>query len=178
MYFEIEDDPRTLDNSQTRTVVLFWASRAEYLRDRDKTDWLRREDFITNVQPFGSRIVTDERGWWKLVDGSFVDPAELDPAVEYEFEREDYEIDMADVLLEHIENYLDTVHEDGTTNAQRIRAGDRRVDRTSRALELRQLPREERAEWLRSQRVRDIVRSPREPRTREERERARRERER
>lgn len=161
MYYEISS-AESLDNDQTRTVVLFWATRADYLRDRNKTNYLLREDFVCNVQGTGRRIITNAEGHWKLTDGTFVDPETLDPEQQYEFERETFEVDVPAVLLENIERYLDTVRDDGDTNAGRIIRGELRGDRTSRELARREGRGEERADFLREPRVRDIVRAPRE----------------
>lgn len=158
MYYEIQSIEE-LDNGLTRTVVWFWADHAAYLRDPRKP--LFREDFISNVQPTGWRIVTNDDGHWKASDGSWVDPATLEPEKRYEFVREEYEVDVAGVLVGNIERFLETEHADGTTNADRIIRGELRGDRTSKQLERRQVASERRAAFLDDRRVRDIVRAPR-----------------
>lgn len=144
--------PGTLANGHTRTVVTFSPSDGAPVV----------EDFITNVQPVGSRVVTDKGGRFRTTSGEWVTAEQVqqrveaittwkgrgDPPPMYEFEREEYEVDVVAVLTENIERYLHRRREDGTCNAERIEAGLLQGNRTSPELakQVRKTP----EPWLRT----------------------------
>ena len=60
------------------------------------------ESFEIHRKPLGNRIVTDERGHWKLIDGTFVAPGSLDP-YDPRVVREDFLVDIKAEIVKVIE---------------------------------------------------------------------------
>lgn len=150
-----------MDGGLTRTIVTFYPSEGAPFT----------EEFITNVQPTGTRVVTDAEGRMKLAGArnQWVTPEQVeqrmqeivewqgkgDPPAMYEFERETFEVDIAAQLTRNIERFLTRQRDDGTTNAERIEAGLLRGSRVDRRNDARVLP--EPAPHLRTEAVRAIA---------------------
>jgi hypothetical protein len=90
------------------------------------------EDFITNYQPTGSRIVTDEQGRILMSDGSYVEPESLMEQMERKKTtpaRETFEVDVDGLIDDLIDRWLATVRDDGESVAEKLEKGKLRGSR-------------------------------------------------
>ena len=132
----------------------FWANRDEYLLAPATP--LFEEEFISDLRDSATRIVTDVNGWYKLTNGTFVDPETLNPETAYRFERETIAIDPSVRLLDNIESFIEQREAD-------ILAGSLGASRVNTATRVR--PVVERTVIASDTRVRAIVGAPREARS-------------
>lgn len=131
-----------LENGHTWTLV-------EVLNDQGEV--IYSEDFITNYQPTGSRIVTDEQGRILMSDGMYVEPESLmeqDSRQKATPVREEFAIDVDAEIDALIDDWLHRVREDGSTKAAEIAAGKLRGSRVDAdaVMSLRKQP----EAWVRS----------------------------
>ncbi len=145
MYYQIVGQPETEEQSGlTYTVVRFWLSRADYVAGKEP---VTTEDFLSDLRETATRIVTDAQGRYKLSDGTFIAPAQMDPETAYEFERETVQLDPVDQLLENIERFLDG-------NRERIERGQFPKSRVNRQIRVK--PATERSAVAKRSDMRDL----------------------
>ena len=156
MYYEIQSIESLEASPHTRSIVWFWANRAAYEPDHDTP--LFEEEFISDLRDSETHIVTDARGWYKLVDGTFIDSETTDSGTVYEFERVTTVTDPSVRLLDNIESFIEQRKAD-------ILAGSLGRSRVNHATRVR--PVAERTVIASDTRVRAVVGVPREARVRE-----------
>ncbi|KKM71412.1 hypothetical protein LCGC14_1430830 [marine sediment metagenome] len=90
-------------------LVYFWLQKADQRAGQPPR---RVNDFLMQLRPTGVRIVTDKKGWYKSKDGTFIDPATLDPdQSQPEWERETYDRDLPAEIAANIEAYWERAEE-------------------------------------------------------------------
>lgn len=112
-----------LDNSNTWTLVEVLDSNGVVVYS---------EDFITNYQPTGRRIVTDEQGRILMSDGSYIEPESLMQQSERQKAtpvREEFSVDVDGLIDDLIDRWLATVRDDGESVAEKLEAGKLRGSR-------------------------------------------------
>jgi len=109
MFYKIDDIQRDARVDATdkycRLVVYasYWTDQASHDKG-DKPLW--REQHFIDSRRTHVRIVTNDKGELKLADGSFISRADLKPGEKYEFEREEYAVDVKARITEVIESYI------------------------------------------------------------------------
>ena len=61
-------------------------------------------DFLMDLYPTGQRIVQNTQGWYKRLDGTFINPVLI--VGDEEWERETFNNDLASQIQENIGDYL------------------------------------------------------------------------
>ncbi len=101
MRYEAEVHGTVKGTALTYVLVRYFANDA----DREPT---LTEEHLMQLADEGERIITNEDGHWLLADGSYLDPAKLNPVedelvTEYEFQRETYK---RDVIAEMSDSFM------------------------------------------------------------------------
>ncbi len=103
MIYKISEISTVKDSSLTYVLVDFWANR-QSLRGGDPP--VLTNDFLMQLQTTSIRIITNEEGWLKATDGTFIDPATLTPDdPQPEWERETVPRDVAAEIKDNISGY-------------------------------------------------------------------------
>lgn len=101
MIYTIQEISTDKLSGSTYVLVHFWPDAQS--RHRGDTPSLVN-DFLMQLRPTGSRIVTDAEGRWKRIDGSYIDPLEAKP--NDDFEREQIVFDPAAEIAANIAAYI------------------------------------------------------------------------
>ena len=93
MRFEAEVHGTVKGTELTYVLVRYFASDSD-------TEPTLVEEHLMQLADEGERIITDANGHYQLADGSFIDPAKMEPDGKYEFARETFKRDVMAEIAE------------------------------------------------------------------------------
>lgn len=104
MRYQVQEVSTEDETGLTYVLVHFWDTLTAAQRGDPP---VLVNDFLMQLQDQGTRIVTNEDGWFKrLSDGVFIDPETLEADDQTEWEREAYRVDAPAVVQANIEAYI------------------------------------------------------------------------
>ena len=82
-------------------LIHIYTSEGSYNTGKDP---IGDNDFLMDLYPTGERIVQNSQGWYKRLDGTFINPVLI--VGDEEWERETFNNDLATQIQDNVGNYL------------------------------------------------------------------------
>lgn len=106
-FVEIQELSADKESHELYLLIALWATKIGHDNGNPP---LITNDFIMQIRPTETRIVTDANGFWKRAsDGVFIDPATLEPGDTTEWEHETVQRPRSEIIDEikgNVRNYF------------------------------------------------------------------------